>query len=86
MHSMRQRARDVRSVHRGDAILGAGIAARMARYFAHLTPTVEDAFPELTKTERDILRLLAEVSRTLRSPSGSTWRSRGPQQRQLDPD
>jgi DNA-binding NarL/FixJ family response regulator len=50
----------IRSVHRGDAILGAGIAARMARYFAHLTPTVEDAFPELTKTERDILRLLAE--------------------------
>ena len=50
----------IRSVHRGDAILGAGIAARMASYFAHLTPTVEDAFPELTKTERDILRLLAD--------------------------
>ena len=29
-------------------------------YFAHLTPTVEDSFPELTKTERDVLRLLAE--------------------------
>jgi len=50
----------IRSVHRGDAIFGAGIAARMASYFAHLTPTVEDAFPELSKTERDILRLIAE--------------------------
>ena len=32
----------------------------MANYFAHLTPTVEYAFPELTKSERDVLRLLAE--------------------------
>ena len=50
----------IRSVQRGEAIFGAGIAARMANYFAHLTPTVEDSFPELTKTERDVLRLLAE--------------------------
>ncbi len=50
----------IRSVQRGEAIFGAGIAARMANYFAHLTPTVEDSFPELTKTERDILRLLAD--------------------------
>ena len=50
----------IRSVHRGEAIFGAGIAARMANYFAHLPPTVEDSFPELTKTERDVLRLLAE--------------------------
>ena len=50
----------IRSVHRGDAIFGAGIAVRMASYFAHLTPAVEDAFPQLTKTERDILQLLAE--------------------------
>ena len=50
----------IRSVQRGEAIFGAGIAARMASYFAHLTPTVEDSFPELTKTERDVLRLLAE--------------------------
>ena len=50
----------IRSVQRGEAIFGAGIAARMANYFAHLTPTVEDSFPELTKTERDILQLLAE--------------------------
>ena len=50
----------IRSVHRGDAIFGAGIAARMASYFAHLTPAVEDAFPELTNTERDVHRLLAE--------------------------
>jgi DNA-binding NarL/FixJ family response regulator len=49
----------IRSVHRGDAIFGAGIAVRMASYFAHLTPAVEDAFPQLSKTERDILRLLA---------------------------
>ncbi|HEY5783435.1 MAG TPA: LuxR C-terminal-related transcriptional regulator [Microlunatus sp.] len=28
--------------------------------FEHLTPTVEDPFPELTRTERDVLRLLAE--------------------------
>ena len=32
----------------------------MANYFAHLTPNVEDSFPELTKTERDVLRLLAD--------------------------
>jgi len=50
----------IRSVHRGDAVFGAGIAARMASYFAQLTPAVEDAFPQLTKTERDILQLLAE--------------------------
>ncbi len=50
----------IRSVQRGEAIFGAGIAARMANYFAHLTPTVEDSFPELTKTELDVLRLLAE--------------------------
>lgn len=50
----------IRSVHRGEAIFGAGIAARMASYFAHLTPTMEDAFPELSKTEQDVLRLLAE--------------------------
>ena len=50
----------IRSVHRGDAILGAGIAARMASYFARLTPRVEDAFPELTRTEREILGLLGE--------------------------
>ena len=50
----------IRSVQRGEAIFGAGIAARMANYFAHLTPTVEDSFPELTKTERDVLRLLAQ--------------------------
>jgi DNA-binding NarL/FixJ family response regulator len=50
----------IRSVYRGEAIFGAGIAARMANYFAHLTPEVEEAFPELTRTERDVLRLLAE--------------------------
>ena len=50
----------IRSVQRGEAIFGAGIAARMAHYFAHLTPAVEDSFPELTRTERDVLRLLAE--------------------------
>ena len=49
----------IRAVHRGDAIFGAGIAARMSRYFEHLTPTIEDQFPQLTRTERDILRLLA---------------------------
>ena len=32
----------------------------MATYFARLTPTVDEAFPELSRTERDILRLLAE--------------------------
>lgn len=50
----------IRSVHRGEAIFGAAIAIRMSSYFAHLTPTVEDTFPELTRTERDVLRLLAE--------------------------
>ena len=50
----------VRSVQRGEAIFGAGIATRMATYFAQLTPTVADHFPQLTKTERDVLRLLAE--------------------------
>jgi DNA-binding NarL/FixJ family response regulator len=50
----------IRSVRRGEAIFGAGIAARMASYFARLTPAPEDAFPELSNTESDILRLLAE--------------------------
>ena len=50
----------IRSVHRGEAIFGADIAVRMATYFARLTPSVDEAFPELSRTERDILRLLAE--------------------------
>ncbi len=50
----------IRSVHRGEAIFGADIAVRMATYFARLTPSVDEAFPELSRTERDVLRLLAE--------------------------
>lgn len=50
----------IHAVHRGEAIFGPAIAARMATYFAQLTPTVEDTFPELTRTELDVLRLLAE--------------------------
>lgn len=50
----------IRAVYRGEGIFGAAIAARMAIYFAQLTPAVETAFPELTRTERDVLRLLAE--------------------------
>ena len=50
----------IRSVYRGEAIFGPGIAGRMSTYFARLTPTVDQAFPELSRTERDILRLLAE--------------------------
>jgi DNA-binding NarL/FixJ family response regulator len=50
----------IRSVHRGEAIFGADIAVRMATYFARLTPSVDEAFPQLSRTERDILRLLAE--------------------------
>ena len=49
----------IRAVHRGEAIFGAGIAARMSRYFAGLTPAIPDLFPQLTRTERDILQLLA---------------------------
>jgi DNA-binding NarL/FixJ family response regulator len=50
----------VRAVHRGEAIFSAAIAVRMSRYFAALTPSLPDIFPELTSREREILQLLAE--------------------------
>jgi DNA-binding NarL/FixJ family response regulator len=50
----------IRAVHRGEAIFGPTIAARMSRYFAGLTPSIAETFPGLTTTERDVLQLLAE--------------------------
>ncbi len=50
----------IRCVYRGEAIFGSGIAARMASYFAQLVPSVQNVFPQLTRTEQDVLRLLAD--------------------------
>jgi DNA-binding NarL/FixJ family response regulator len=54
----------IRAVVAGQAIFGPGIAARMLELFAAPPPTEEDAFPELTARERDILALLADGQRT----------------------
>jgi DNA-binding NarL/FixJ family response regulator len=48
----------IESVAAGEAILGAGIADRLRRFFA--APAPPDPFPQLTERERSILELIAE--------------------------
>ena len=62
----------IRAVVRGQAIFGPGIASRLLDLFAAAAaPVAEEAFPELTPREREILELLAggrrtaEIARTL---------------------
>ncbi len=50
----------VRAVARGEAVFGAGVAARMLSHFAR-TATVEP-FPQLTEREHEVLRLVARGS------------------------
>ena len=53
--------RVVRAVAAGEALFGAGIAARLMGFFAGTGPQLHvPAFPELTERERDILRLIAQ--------------------------
>lgn len=54
-------ARAVVAVGRGDALFSPGIAARMMRFFAD-RPAAATLFPELTGSERDVLRLMATGS------------------------
>lgn len=49
--------RVVRAVARGDALFGPAIAARLTTFFA--TPRDNQAFPELTDREREVLDLIA---------------------------
>jgi DNA-binding NarL/FixJ family response regulator len=52
--------RAVRSVARGDAVFGPGIAERMLGYFATPSgPRRSEPFPELTEREREVLGLIA---------------------------
>ena len=56
--------RAVRSLSRGEAVFGPGIAERMLGFFAdaHTRPR-PPAFPELTDREREILQLIARGAR-----------------------
>jgi DNA-binding NarL/FixJ family response regulator len=48
----------IESVAAGEAILGAGVADRLRRFFS--APAPHEPFPELTDRERSILELIAE--------------------------
>jgi len=52
--------RTIRSVARGEALFGPGIAARLTTFFNSPTPSPATVFPELTEREREILQLLAQ--------------------------
>ena len=53
--------RSIRAVSSGEAIFGPAIAKRLMQYFASPRPTApQDAFPELTEREREILTLIAQ--------------------------
>ena len=53
--------RAVKAVSRGEAIFSPAIAERLIHYFAALKPVAADqAFPELTDREREILHLIAQ--------------------------
>jgi DNA-binding NarL/FixJ family response regulator len=53
--------RAVKAVSRGDAIFSPAIAERLIHYFAALKPaTADQAFPQLTDREREILHLIAQ--------------------------
>lgn len=53
--------RAIRSVANGEAIFSPGIASRMIEYFAMTKPAArEEAFPELSAREREVLYLMTE--------------------------
>jgi DNA-binding NarL/FixJ family response regulator len=52
----------VRAAAGGGMVFGAGLAARVAAFFASATPAgtaAEEPFPDLTERERDVLQMLA---------------------------
>ena len=52
--------RAILAVGNGDAIFGPAIAARMMGFFAARPAAQHEAFPDLTDSERDVLRLMAK--------------------------
>ncbi|HET8628084.1 MAG TPA: response regulator transcription factor [Thermomicrobiales bacterium] len=52
-------ARAILAVGRGEAIFSPALAARMMTFFAARPATTAAAFPELTESERGVLRLMA---------------------------
>lgn len=53
--------RAIRAVAVGEAIFSTAVAARMSHYFATMRPhPAQDAFPELSEREREVLNLLAQ--------------------------
>jgi len=53
--------RAIRAVEAGEAIFGPGVARRLMAFFARPSPRPQqDAFPQLTEREREILDLIAE--------------------------
>jgi DNA-binding NarL/FixJ family response regulator len=52
--------RAIRAVASGDAIFGPGVAHRVLGFFNAPARSTEEAFPELTAREREILDLLAD--------------------------
>lgn len=53
--------RAIRAVANGEAIFGPSIAQRVISYFGAIRPNrVQEAFPELTDREREVLALLAD--------------------------
>lgn len=52
--------RAILAVGRGDAIFSPAIAARMIRFFSTTAPQPIAMFPELTESERNVLRLMAK--------------------------
>ena len=53
--------RAIRAVAQGEAIFSTAVAARMSNFFATMRPNPpQDAFPELSEREREVLNLLAQ--------------------------
>jgi DNA-binding NarL/FixJ family response regulator len=53
--------RAIRGAHNGEAIFGPAVAQRLMHYFVTGRPSMaNDAFPELTEREREILALVAQ--------------------------
>jgi DNA-binding NarL/FixJ family response regulator len=52
--------RAIRAVGHGEAIFSPAIAQRMMSFFAARPPLAADIFPELTESERKVLKLMAQ--------------------------
>lgn len=52
--------RAILAVGNGEAIFSPAIALRMIHFFATRPPTLADQFPELTTSERSVLKLMAQ--------------------------